>query len=955
MAGGNIVEEIFRMKSDTAQIIKELQTVKGVYKELTDEQQKQVIELGLLEAKEKSLLVARNKSTNPTMIIRINKELDENLKKLGALKEATDRFTQSESVAKKEADALGSAVSNAFKSTAIAGAANQIKGIETAAAGATKSGFNPLNNSVNQLSREFPAFAVSANIGFLAISNNLPIFFDALQRINKENAELVKGGGQTTSVLKQLSTAVFSFSTLLSIGVTLLTIFGAQIVKSISALFGNRDAFELNTEALKILNAEIEASEKNYDEFTKRIIANSLEIIKITSGLSELQFKNLTLLSKAQDEFEALEKRRRKAVAEGVQAELNEGKERVKFTTTVKDGIISIKNEETSEVIRLDKDMKDVIGGTFFGKESLTRTEKALQDKLDVINTKNGQEINQLTILLNEESKLAKLAEEDKSKVRQKFVQEDLIKRKSAADEIKQLAIDGIEFERGREEEQARFNTEKHIRAIDEANELEKNKKRISESNFQAEVGNLKANAKDTEIAQKQLNIDLVNLAEKHKQDIRKIEAENITGPEQAQLRLALETDLQRKLYDIDTKYQKITNDAIMADFDKTVQARINILNENKDFELFLLQDKYDQEKSKGKRASKNELDRLELLILNKKIIILQDKAEQDKNDLINKARKDGNEANAVEILAIENKLQNDIDRLRIKASDEDKKALKDRLKEYIGYFEQIIHAAIDATQKILSLKIAEVDGQIEQQTRRVAAAKDIAGRGNAEILELEQKRLDDLTKKKEKFVRDQQALAAVELVANTAIAISKAAAEGGVAAGVTIAAALIALVAGLASARSIASQAAYYDGGYTGDGNPANVSNTMDGKSAQRPYVWHNEEFVMNHKKTRQFGDIFQDVHDGKIDLREWKGKVHSYDMMQTYKPFTTSSPVYNQHSTTNIIRLGQMERKLENIDNTLKHLKLGLTIDENGFTSFMQRKVERNKQIDNLARLKP
>ncbi|MGL4673451.1 MAG: hypothetical protein ACRCXK_01185, partial [Wohlfahrtiimonas sp.] len=135
------------------------------------------------------------------------------------------------------------------------------------------SGYNALGNSINQLTREAPAFANSLNTGFIAISNNLPSLFDAIKGINlqlkeaKENAlpaaqaqgalareqailsgateeaadkiaeqtkefalssaEGVRGKG----VLKQLAGAVFSWQTLLSVGVTLLTLYGGKIVE----------------------------------------------------------------------------------------------------------------------------------------------------------------------------------------------------------------------------------------------------------------------------------------------------------------------------------------------------------------------------------------------------------------------------------------------------------------------------------------------------------------------------------------------------------------------------------------------------------------------------------------------------------------------------------------------------------------------------------------------------
>lgn len=92
-------------------------------------------------------------------------------------------------------------------------------------------GFNSLNNSVNQITREMPAFANSMNTGFMAISNNIPAFFDALDGIKKKNIELAKTGQPTKSMLSEVGGALFSVQSLMSVGVTLLTIYGAKMVE----------------------------------------------------------------------------------------------------------------------------------------------------------------------------------------------------------------------------------------------------------------------------------------------------------------------------------------------------------------------------------------------------------------------------------------------------------------------------------------------------------------------------------------------------------------------------------------------------------------------------------------------------------------------------------------------------------------------------------------------------
>lgn len=92
------------------------------------------------------------------------------------------------------------------------------------------SGFNAMNNSVAQLAREMPAFANSVQTGFMAISNNLPIFFDAINQAVDKNKQLTAEGKKGVPVWKQLGGALFSFSTLLSVGVVLLTVYGKDMV-----------------------------------------------------------------------------------------------------------------------------------------------------------------------------------------------------------------------------------------------------------------------------------------------------------------------------------------------------------------------------------------------------------------------------------------------------------------------------------------------------------------------------------------------------------------------------------------------------------------------------------------------------------------------------------------------------------------------------------------------------
>lgn len=260
----------------------------------------------------------------------------------------------------------------------------------------------------------------------------------------------------------------------------------------------------------------------------------------------------------------------------------------------------------------------------------------------------------------------------------------------------------------------------------------------------------------------------------------------------------------------------------------------------------------------------------------------------------------------------------------------------KQNRQQQIAAIETITNAAIGAAQAILAAEAMRFDKQSSLQEKRVDEARDIADKGNAELLELEQKRLEDLNRQREQYVRRQQALAVVELVANTAIAVSKAAAQTGVFAAVGIGAALLALIGGLASARAISQQAAFYDGGYTGDGDPRQTSTAL----GKKPYTYHKGEFVMDHNKTAKYKDIFQDIHTGHIDLHDWKNKVQAFEAFKVM-------PIGGGNLDTTAL-----EKKVDALIMTVSGQSTSVNLDENGLSMRFQNIKSRNNLIKKLAR---
>lgn len=159
--------------------------------------------------------------------------------------------------------------------------------------------------------------------------------------------------------------------------------------------------------------------------------------------------------------------------------------------------------------------------------------------------------------------------------------------------------------------------------------------------------------------------------------------------------------------------------------------------------------------------------------------------------------------------------------------------------------FTQIVEAGVRAQINSLNqLEKVQTD-KIEKIKAGLAEGTKARQKFSAEELQVEEQKLKEIQKMKADAARKEQAIAVIQLVTQSAVAIAKAAAEGGIAAPITIATTLIALAAGLAQARAQAQAAigGFFLGGYTGDGNPHEVAGVV-----------HKGEFVMPHDRVEQY-----------------------------------------------------------------------------------------------------
>ena len=120
--------------------------------------------------------------------------------------------------------------------------------------------FNGLNMSIQQIAREMPSLAMGPQMFFMAISNNLPIFADAVSRARLEYEALTKAGQKATPVWKQIATSLFSWQTALTTGIMLLVMYGDEIVDWVSSLIKGEEQLTATERAQRGLSEAIKES-----------------------------------------------------------------------------------------------------------------------------------------------------------------------------------------------------------------------------------------------------------------------------------------------------------------------------------------------------------------------------------------------------------------------------------------------------------------------------------------------------------------------------------------------------------------------------------------------------------------------------------------------------------------------------------------------------------------------
>lgn len=152
--------------------------------------------------------------------------------------------------------------------------AEQMVGQHQRNVGNYESGFRNLQHSINQVTRELPAFTNSVQTGFMAISNNIPMLVDQMKALSEQNKILKANGEATVPVWRQMVKGIVSWQSALSIGITLLTVYSKEIWAGVRSLFGYEDAAKKAEEAQKAFNESIAEGQRRSSNFRDEFISD---------------------------------------------------------------------------------------------------------------------------------------------------------------------------------------------------------------------------------------------------------------------------------------------------------------------------------------------------------------------------------------------------------------------------------------------------------------------------------------------------------------------------------------------------------------------------------------------------------------------------------------------------------------------------------------------------------
>lgn len=406
-----------------------------------------------------------------------------------------------------------------------------------------------------------------------------------------------------------------------------------------------------------------------------------------------------------------------------------------------------------------------------------------------------------------------------------------------------------------------------------------------------------------------------------------------------------LEADKNREVEQLEFESKqnllKINDDYLQSIIDATIKSNEKIQAENRSKEieeLIELNDLYSKKEISEEEYQKRKQDieakykkvalQLELLDLQNQLRLKQELLKQD-GVSEEKKRKTQEEIDALNQQIAEVRLQ-------LSSLGQGGASLSSGLEKFNQKAQLIVsslNSLFSELTNFIQQQLDAIDKRLDAQQKRVDNAREQANNGNAKFYELEQDRLERLQATREKIAQREESLKRLQIVTNQALAISNsivaitnAAAQGGIAAPVVIATNTIAILTALATLKGAFSQQAFAEGtSYVDSPNAPQGKDTI-------PAWLDRGERVIPTRLNKKYWSVLEEIQNDTPKARQLlNGKVLGNSIIQAK---------VIEYSNNNVVR---EIKDLKSVISNLTAPATKVSIDEKGIFAIQERQINR------------
>jgi hypothetical protein len=225
--------------------------------------------------------------------------------------------------------------------------------------------------------------------------------------------------------------------------------------------------------------------------------------------------------------------------------------------------------------------------------------------------------------------------------------------------------------------------------------------------------------------------------------------------------------------------------------------------------------------------------------------------------------------------------------------------SIKDKARGILKGIQSISDGLTNIAEQQIDKNIARYDKEISAQKNAIDKAKELAEKGNSQLLVAEEKKLAKLEELRRAEGKKKKAFAIADATVNIAVGATEAYSQGGI-----IGPILAALVVALGAVQiGIISSQQFAKGGFTGEGK-----GQRDNTGHIPVGIVHDNEFVFDKETTSKNREAFEYIHKNKINIA---------DLMTM--PNLTMNPILSNYHVT---ELGELKKEMKEVRDAIKDL---------------------------------